>query len=66
MAPQWPLTELKIENGTHFLCFTRDDYNILLNFSPSFSYLAIYSLIHRYIDFATSISYIFSRIFTSS
>ena len=40
MTPQWPLTELKIENGTHFLCFTRDCYNVLLNFSPSFSYIS--------------------------
>ena len=34
MEPQWPLTELKIENGTHFLCFKRDCYIVLLNFSP--------------------------------
>ena len=69
MAPQWPLTELKIEYGTHFLCFTRDGYIVLLNFSPSFSYilyLAIYSLIHRYIDFPPSFSYIFSCKFTHS
>ena len=40
MAPQWPLKELKIENSTHFLCFTRDGYIVLLNFSPSFSYIS--------------------------